>query len=36
MTFIPTDTWVAAVTLYDAGGSRICSQLGDDFKTPYR
>jgi hypothetical protein len=35
VTFIPTDTWVAAVTLYDAGGSRICSQLGDDFKTPY-
>jgi len=26
---------VAAVTLYDANGQRICSQLGDDFKTPY-
>ena len=35
VTFIPVDTWVAAVTLYDAGGRRICSQLGDDFKTPY-
>jgi hypothetical protein len=33
--FIPLDTWVAAVTLYDANGQRICSQLGDDFKTPY-
>jgi hypothetical protein len=33
--FVPVDTWVAAVTLYDAGGQRICSQLGDDFKTPY-
>jgi hypothetical protein len=35
VTFIPPDTWVAAVTLYDANGQRICSQLGDDFKTPY-
>lgn len=33
--FIPVDTWVAGITLYDAGGRRICSQLGDDFKTPY-
>lgn len=35
VTFIPVDTWVAAVTLYDAEGRRICSRLGDDFKTPY-
>jgi hypothetical protein len=35
VTFIPVDTWVAAITLYDAAGKRICSQLGDDFKTPY-
>jgi hypothetical protein len=35
LTFIPVDTWVAAITLYDAGGGRICGQLGDDFKTPY-
>jgi hypothetical protein len=35
VTFIPVDTWVAGITLYDAGGGRICSQLGDDFKTPY-
>ena len=35
VTFIPPDTWVAAVTLYDANGQRICGQLGDDFKTPY-
>jgi hypothetical protein len=35
VTFIPLDTWVAAVTLHDANGQRICSQLGDDFKTPY-
>jgi hypothetical protein len=35
VTFIPPDTWVAAVTLYDANGQRICSQLGDDFKTSY-
>jgi len=33
--FIPVDTWPAAFTLYDAGGRRICSQLGDDFKTSY-
>jgi hypothetical protein len=32
VTFIPVDTWVAAITLYDAQGGRICSQLGDDFK----
>jgi hypothetical protein len=35
VTFLPLDTWVAAVTLYDATGKRICGQLGDDFKTPY-
>lgn len=35
VTFIPLNTWVAAVTLYDANSQRICSQLGDDFKTPY-
>jgi hypothetical protein len=33
--FIPVDTWPAGFTLYDAEGRRICSQLGDDFKTPY-
>jgi hypothetical protein len=33
--FIPVNTWVAEVTLLDANGRRICSQLGDDFKTPY-
>jgi hypothetical protein len=35
VTFIPVGTWVAAITLYDAAGKRICGQLGDDFKTPY-
>jgi hypothetical protein len=33
--FIPLDTWLAEITLYDVRGRRICSQLGDDFKTPY-
>jgi hypothetical protein len=35
VTFIPVDTWVAGITLYDAEGRRICSRLGDDFKTHY-
>jgi hypothetical protein len=33
--FVPVDTWVARITLYDARGRQICSQLGDDMKTPY-